>query len=600
MNSRLEAGLAVAASVQGVTITGTVKAVAGAWELPITIDANIESGLVAQVSTWIVRIDSNYPYGSIAVFPAKDGLAATFQHQEVNSEGVGSCRSGKLCLDNPYRNRTLATERDPFGDADARLAWHFTRAREWVTRAAAGELVQDGDPFEIPRIDHSSRSSLRVIHDESNSSMSAWHGYQGQFGQVHFRSTPVPNTVVASKFTAYDRDRSVVRTSSLFIGGHPTKEVHGVWWLWPKPIVLAPWQAAVAWGELAAVGADQGVDVFAALEQISNAVREANKVNKGWMLLMLGYPIPKRIGGPDEEIHWESVSLPALTTEPPKGYRPSRKFWWLRDRQQHFGNKRKMTFIDTTNWHADRVQARGRLPESVYRSKVVIVGCGALGSAVAELLIRGGLLDLLLVDGEVLEAGNLSRHVLTSTSVGRGKADELAKRLRQISPSAKINIVAHDLHDPQMTHDRLDDADLTLDFTGADEVPALMAATHWNIARRFISASFGYGAQRLFLYRSVGTRFPANDFNAAVAPWLERERQVWKKAGEVFEGAGCYSPLFPARADDVMGGAVAVVKFIEETIQMRRDDAELVVLQASRYGGFQPVNDVEDVEVRAA
>jgi hypothetical protein len=600
MNSRLGAGLAVAASVQGVTITGTVKAVASVWELPIVIDANIESSLVARVSPWIVKIDRNYPYGSIAVFPATNGVTATFQHQEVNSEGAGSCRTGKLCLDNPYRNRTLATGCDPIGDADFRLAWHLTRAREWVTRAAAGDLVNDRDPFEIPRIEHRSRTSVRVIHDESNSSMSTWHPYEGQFGQVHFRSTPVPNTVVANKFTAYDRDRSVVRTSSLFLGGQPTRDVHGVWWLWPKPIVLAPWQAAVNWGELAAVGVDQGVDVFAALEQIANAVREANKVNKGWMLLMLGYPIPKQIGGPDVEVHWEAVSLPALTIAPPKGYRPKRKFWWLRDRQQHFGDKRKMAFVDTNNWHTDRVQARGRLPESVYRSTVAIVGCGALGSAVAELLVRGGLLELLLVDGEVLEVGNLSRHVLTSTSVGRGKADELAKRLRQISPSAKINIVPHDLRDPQMTHDRLDDADLTLDFTGADEVPSLMAATHWNIARRFISASFGYGAQRLFLFRSVGTKFPVNDFNAAVAPWLERERRVWSEAGEVLEGAGCYSPLFPARADDVMGGAVAVVKFIEDTIQARRDDAELVVLQSSRYGGFQPVNDVEDVEVRAA
>jgi hypothetical protein len=410
----------------------------------------------------------------------------------------------------------------------------------------------------------------------------------------------VPNTVVASKFTAYDRERSVVRSSALFLDGKPTRDVHGVWWLWPRPIVLAPWQAAVTWGELAAVGVDQGIDVFAALEQIADAVREANKVNKGWMFLMLGYPIPKKIGGPDQEVHWEAVSLPTLTTEPPKGYRPKRRFWWLRDRQQHFGDKRKMEFVETKNWHADRVQARGRLPEPVYRSKVAIIGCGALGSAVAELLIRGGLLELLLVDGEVLEAGNLARHVLTSTSVGRGKADALAKRLREISPSAKINIVPHDLRDPQMTHDRLDDAELVLDCTGTDEVPSLMAATYWNIARRFISASFGYAAQRLFLFRSVGTTFPANDFNAAVAPWLERERRVFKGADEVLEGAGCYSPLFPARADDVMGGAVAVVKFIEDTIQAHHDDAELVVLQVSRYGGFQPVNDVEDVEVRAA
>lgn len=594
MTSRLDAGLRVASSVPGVTIINEVKAGAGAWELPIMVDANTESSLVARVTPWIVKIDRSYPYGAIEAFPATDGVTATFQHQEANREGAGSCRTGKLCLDNPYRNRSGTLERDPIGDADSRLAWHLARTQEWVARAALGTLVHDGDPFEVPRIQH--RGNVHVIHDESTASLSMWRPHLGRFGQVYFRNTAVPNTIVASKFTAYDQE-SVIRSSSLFLDGPPARNVHGVWWLWKKPIVLAPWRAAVTWGELAAVGADQGIDVFASLEEIAYAVRKADR---GRTYLMLGYPMPNKIGGPDHEIHWETVWLPFLSNEPPKGYRPKPKFLWLNDRQQHFGDKRKLEFVETKNWHADRLQARGRLPESIYRNRVAIIGCGALGSAVAELLIRSGLRELMLIDGEVLVAGNLARHVLTSTSVGRGKADSLAKRLREISPSAKIDIVPHHLHEPQMLHDRLDDAELVIDCTATDEIPLLMASTYWSIARRFISASFGYGAQRLFLFRAVGTKFPVREFNLAVTPWLERERRVWSKAGEILEGAGCYSPLFPARADDVMGGAVAVVKFIEATIQECHDEAELIVLQSSQYGGFQPVNDVEDVGVRVA
>lgn len=596
MNSRLDGGIAVAATLPGVTLTGEVKACATWWELPIAIAANSASSLIARVTPWIARIDLAYPYGSIEVFPATNGVAATFQHQEENKERVGSCRTGKLCLDNPYRSRTVVVGRDPIGNADTRLAWTLARAQEWVARAAAGDLVRVGDPFEIPKL-NTRTDVVRVIHDESNMSLATWRPYVGQFGQVHFRTTPVRNTVVASKFTAHDRDRSVIRTSDLFPDGPPRRDIHGVWWLWRNPIVIDPWQAVTTWGELAEAGARQGADAFAAIKEIAYAVRKADR---GRLFLMLGYPIPKRIGGPDHEVHWETVWLPALTTEPPKGFRPRPKFWWLRDRQQHFGDKCKMQYVETKNWHTDRVQARGRLPESVYRHKVVIIGCGALGSMVAELLVRGGLLELLLIDGDILEAGNLARHVLTSTSVGRGKADALAKRLREISPSAKIAIVGHHLHDPQTVHERLDDADLVLDCTGSDEIPVLLAATFWGIPRRFISASFGHAAQRLFLFRSSGTKFPANDFVSAVEPWLAKERRVWTEAGEVLEGAGCYSPLFPARADDVMAGAVAIVKFIEDTIETSHDEPELVVLQASRYGGFQPVNDIEDVGVRAA
>lgn len=596
MTSRLDVGLMVAASVPGVTITGVAKAVGADWELPIAIDANSTSSLVAKVTPWIVKIDRTYPYGSIRVYPATEGVMATFQHQEFNQERTGSCRTGKLCLDNPYRNRTVVIGRDPVGDADTRLAWHLARAQEWVARAAAGDLVRDGDPFEIPRINIRT-DVVRVIHDESNASLATWRPYVGQFGQVRFRSTPVRNRIVASTFTAHDRERYVVRTSELFRDGQPAQDLHGVWWMWQSPIVIDPWQAVTTWGELAAVGARQGIDVYAALEQIAYAVRKADR---GRLFLMLGYPIPQAIGGPDHEVHWETVWLPALSTAPPKGFRPGPKSWWQRDRHQHFGEQRKMDFVDTENWHADRVQARGRLPESIFRNKVAIIGCGALGSMVAELLIRGGLLDLLLVDGEVLEAGNLARHVLTSTNVGRGKADALAKRLREISPSVKVSIVDHHLQDPQMTQDRLDDAAVVIDCTGTDEIPVLLSATYWSVPRRFVSASFGYGAERLFLFRSLGTKFPANDFFSAVEPWLAKERRVWAKAGEVTEGAGCYSPLFPARADDVAAGAVAVVKFIENTITASHDEAGLVVLQASPYGGFQPISDVEDVGVRAA
>jgi ThiF family len=593
MTSRLEAGLAVAASTPGVTITGVAKAVGTSWEVPIEIDANATSGLVARVTPWIVKIDRSYPYGAIGVFPATSGIAATFQHQDTNEEQAGTSRTGKLCLDHPYRNRTVVAGSDPIGDADARLAWHFARAQEWVVRAAAGDLVRESDPFEIPKIE-TSAGSVRVIHDESSQSLSTWRPYMGHFGQVHFRRTPVRDTIVASKFT--DRDRHVIHTSSLFPAGKPAQGIHGVWWLWRTPIVIEPWKAVTCWGELATIGASQGIDAFAALEEISHAVRDNGRV-----FLMLGYPIPTKVGGPDHEIHWETQRMPPLATVPPKGYRPSRKAWWQSDRRQFFGDKHSMKYVQTENWHPDRVQARGRLPESIYRKKVVIIGCGALGSMVAELLIRGGLLDLRLIDGEVLEAGNLARHVLTSTSVGLGKAGALAKRFREISPTASISTVEHHLVDPQAVHDRLEDADLVIDCTATNDIPALLAETYWSVPRRFISASFGYGARQLFLYRSFGVKFPAKDFFSAVEPWLVKERRVWTQAEERIEGAGCYSPLFPARADDIAAGAVAVVKFSEDTIEASHDEDELVVLQATRYGGFQPIeNDNEDVGVRAA
>jgi hypothetical protein len=523
------------------------------------------------------------------------GIAATFQHQDPDRDAKSArTRGGKICLDTPYRNRTIArTGNHPIGNADERLAWHLSRAQEWVERAARGDLVRAGDPFEIPRI--KSLESLTVIHDESAASLPAWKPYLGKFGQVHYRSTPVPNTIMAGKFTIGEQQRTVIRESALF----PERElaqVIGVWWLWPSQLVIPPWQAVNFWKELREMGTQQDIDVLNVLEEVARAVRD-----KGRALLMLGYPIPMTVGESNQEVHWETVRLPALTSAPPKGFRPNRKAWWTRDRQHAFGDTQALQYTNTENWHSDRLQARGRLPQSVRNTNIVLIGCGALGSMIAELLIRAGLRWLRLIDGDVLAAGNLVRHVLTALSVGVRKAGALAMRLRTIAPAATIEAIETPLPpDVQLVHDRLDDADIVIDCTGADDVPLLLNEPYWSLPRRFISASFGYGAQRLFLFRSTGHRFPADAFASALSPWLKQERQIWSQAGERIEGPGCYSPLFPARVDDVMGGAVALVKFLEETIGVSRDEAELVVLQSSPYGGFQVIKNLDDVEVRAA
>lgn len=585
----------MAATVPGVTINGAPGLNGSYWELPISIDAGTLSSFVPQVTPWLVKIHVAYPLGAIEVSPAVDGIAATFQHQDPNRDAdCARGRGGKICLDSPYRNRTIARPgNDPVGDADERLAWHLSRAQEWVARAARGDLVRSGDPFELPKIEPV--ESVTVIHDESATSLSTWRPYLGKFGQVHFRSTPAPNTIVAGEFTIGERQPTIIRESALFREGKPARVI-GVWWLWPKQLVIPPWQAVNRWKELREIGSQQRVDVLDVLEDVAHAARD-----KGRVLMMLGYPIPMRFGEPDQEVHWETVRLPALTSAPPKGFRPNRKAWWTRDRRQVFGDDKAMLFAHTENWHPARLQTRGRLPESVYNKRVAIIGCGALGSMTAELLIRAGLRWLRLIDGDVLVAGNLVRHVLSVSSVGTKKAGAVAKRLREIAPAATVEAVEQYLPmDVQLVRDRLDDADIVIDCTGTDDVPLLLQQPYWSIPRRFISASFGYGAQRLFLFRSNGHRCPADTFASALSPWLDQERRIWSQAGERIEGPGCYSPLFPARVDAVMGGAVAVVRFLEETVDVSRDETELVVLQSSQYGGFQIIKSIEDVEVRVA
>lgn len=67
--------------------------------------------------------------------------------------------------------------------------------------------------------------------------------------------------------------------------------------------------------------------------------------------------------------------------------------------------------------------------------RVVIVGCGGTGSAVAEQLVRLGVRHLLLADADTLSASNVTRvYGSTPGDVGRPKAEVLRDHLSTIAP----------------------------------------------------------------------------------------------------------------------------------------------------------------------
>ncbi|MBR0925187.1 ThiF family adenylyltransferase [Bradyrhizobium diazoefficiens] len=68
-------------------------------------------------------------------------------------------------------------------------------------------------------------------------------------------------------------------------------------------------------------------------------------------------------------------------------------------------------------------------------AKVIIAGCGALGSGVARMLAQAGIEHLRLVDPEDLGWENIRRHELGALAVGTGKAKSLADSIRASLPT---------------------------------------------------------------------------------------------------------------------------------------------------------------------
>lgn len=100
-------------------------------------------------------------------------------------------------------------------------------------------------------------------------------------------------------------------------------------------------------------------------------------------------------------------------------------------------------------------------------ARAAVVGCGAVGSAIADILTRAGVGSLRLVDGDVVELSNLPRQSLFDESdVARAlpKAVAAAQKLRRVNSDARIEPVVTHVGARNIEH-LIEDVDLVLDGT---------------------------------------------------------------------------------------------------------------------------------------
>jgi hypothetical protein len=83
-------------------------------------------------------------------------------------------------------------------------------------------------------------------------------------------------------------------------------------------------------------------------------------------------------------------------------------------------------------------RSAGLLHVALRERRVLVAGCGSVGSYVAEHLARAGVGALTLVDPDRVEAANLSRTVYELGDVGRPKTEALARRLLNVNPSVSL------------------------------------------------------------------------------------------------------------------------------------------------------------------
>jgi adenylyltransferase/sulfurtransferase len=109
-------------------------------------------------------------------------------------------------------------------------------------------------------------------------------------------------------------------------------------------------------------------------------------------------------------------------------------------------------------------------------SRVTLCGCGALGTVLANTLVRAGVGFVRVIDRDFVEPSNLQRQVLfdeSDVASNLPKAEAAATKLRQINSSVTVEPVVADINRTNI-EDFCDGADLILDGSDNFEIRYLI------------------------------------------------------------------------------------------------------------------------------
>lgn len=135
--------------------------------------------------------------------------------------------------------------------------------------------------------------------------------------------------------------------------------------------------------------------------------------------------------------------------------------------------------------------------ERLLQSDAVLVGCGALGTVSAALLVRAGIGSLRIIDRDFVEVSNLQRQGLFEESDAREslpKAIAAERRLRAMNSDAKVEGLVSDLT-PENAEELLSGFSVILDGTDNFESRLLIndAAISLDIPWIYAAAVGSYG-----------------------------------------------------------------------------------------------------------
>jgi len=525
--------------------------------------ASESKGEIPNNSIWYAVVNQDYPKGKVKLYPSvTNSCGLTFQHQSNNGyvEKNGLWRKGAPCLDSLGNSLgKYSADIEPL-KADERLLWNVKKLIAWIHDANNGKLVNNGDFFELPEFNIT--VPILLAFSEDNNSLLEWKSIKETFGIAElnaYKSKPLVYFI--KNFRTYNGKIINIYWGKYLSQSFETSIIT-IWIMLNEVPVIKRWQAPNSLKELINACHNQDIDLMGIIEKVVPAIR-----NEKQHLLLLGFPIPERIGDENVVINWQAIKLPVISSnkKTAKGFRTGEKGWWRRDKTEILTPSMELKWLKSQNWNSEEITNRGRLNKNLTSKNTLIIGSGAIGASVAELLTRSGVTNITIMDDEILEIGNLSRHPLGLNQVGNLKSKGLTQYLNQINPHVKCEFFDNELQFYEKKE--IEEFDLIIDCTGEDTVLDEIEKFKFDEEKIFASISIGFGAKRLYLFIQKRKKFKSDNFRELTSPWLKIEENEFSYEDLRREGVGCWSPVFPARYDDILLASSTAVKVIDNFLE---------------------------------
>jgi molybdopterin/thiamine biosynthesis adenylyltransferase len=258
--------------------------------------------------------------------------------------------------------------------------------------------------------------------------------------------------------------------------------------------------------------------------------------------------------------------------------------------------------------------------ERLRTATILIAGCGSIGGAAVEPLIRLGCENLILAEPDGYDVANMNRQAVRLQDVGRNKAAVFADRMREINPYATVEV-----HEHGITTDNVDDvttrADLILDGVDVTTKPPLRAKVelhrHARDKKKVVVSGYDIaGVQMLLIYdyRDPGTELMAGkvkldeveklepfEFLARVIPFTvipieiipELERQVRGEGGgfpQLVYTANLFGVLAVRATIDILAGRPVRKRVVIDADEMLRPKSQKLGNEVRRYRSLLRLN----------